>query len=54
MEAKKAEAKNILVRLPVPTIRKLDRAAKKNGRSRTSEVNLRIAESFRTQKGGVS
>lgn len=43
----KAEAKNILVRVPVPLLKRLDRAAKSQGRSRTSEVCLRLADSFK-------
>jgi hypothetical protein len=46
MELKKTEAKNILVRLPVPLVKKLDRAARQHGRSRTSEVTLRLSETF--------
>lgn len=50
----KQDTKNILVRVPVPLLRKLDKAAKAQGRSRTSEVCIRLADSLRGgKKSGV-
>lgn len=46
-EMKKTEARNILVRVPVPLLKKLDKAAKHQGRSRTSEVVIRLADSLK-------
>lgn len=46
----KLETKNILVRVPVSLLKKLDRAAKKEGRSRTSEVCLRLEASLRPKR----
>lgn len=47
---KLAEAKNILVRVPVGTLRKLDAAAKRQQRSRSAEVRLRLEDSLRQQR----
>jgi hypothetical protein len=49
---KKAEAKNILVRVPIPLLRKLDAAAKRQHRSRTAEVRVRLEESLKRPSPG--
>ena len=54
MDMQKPDAKNILVRVPVPLLKKLDKAAKAQGRSRTSEVCIRLADSLKSKKSGVA
>jgi len=46
----KQAKKNILVSVPVPLLKKLDTAARKQMRSRTSEVCLRLEQSLKAQK----
>jgi predicted DNA-binding protein len=53
MTAKKAEAKNILVRVPVPLLKRLDAAAKRQQRSRAAEVRVRLEDSLRKQEVAV-
>ncbi len=50
MDMKKPEAKNILVRVPLPLLKKLDASAKRQHRSRTAEVRLRLEESLKKQE----
>lgn len=42
--------KNILVSVPVPLLKKLDSAARKESRSRTKEVCVRLERSLRESK----
>jgi hypothetical protein len=44
---KKAFAKPVLVRLSVPLLKKLDASAQAQRRSRTAEMNIRLAETFK-------
>jgi len=53
MDMKKPEAKNILVRVPLPLLKKLDASAKRQHRSRTAEVRLRLEESLKKQEAQV-
>ena len=42
--------KGVLVRLKEPVIKRLDVAAAKQGRSRNTEINIRLAESLGIKK----
>jgi hypothetical protein len=46
----KPPTKNILVSVPVPLLKKLDTSARKQMRSRTKEVCLRLELSLKAQK----
>lgn len=46
----KPPTKNILVNVPIPLLKRLDAAARKDGRSRTKEVCVRLERSLTTPK----
>jgi hypothetical protein len=46
---KKIESKQVLIRVPVPLLKKLDVAAARQRRSRAAEVCLRLTESLKKQ-----
>lgn len=52
---KKSETKQVLIRVPVPLLKKVDAAAKAQQRSRTAEVCRRLEQSLSSKKpGGVT
>lgn len=51
---KKPDAKNILIRVPVPLLKRIDAAARAQSRSRTAEVCVRLAESLKAKKSEVA
>lgn len=51
---KKTDDKQVLIRLPVPLVKRLDAAAKKQQRSRTAEIRIRLAESLAARKAGAT
>lgn len=46
------QSKKILLALPQPLLRRLDAAAKRSERSRTAEVKVRLADSFKAERKG--
>jgi hypothetical protein len=44
---KKVETKQVLIRMPAPLLKRIDAAATAQQRSRTAEVCIRLAESFK-------
>lgn len=46
----KTEFKSILIRVPVPLLKRLDAAARTQQRSRTKEVCVRLAASLKAAK----
>lgn len=47
---KKIESKQVLLRVPAPLLKRVDAAARDQGRSRTAEVCMRLNESLRTER----
>lgn len=54
MKKKQAERVPVLVRVPPALLKKLDAASAAQGRSRTSEVCIRLAQTFKVDKAGAS
>lgn len=54
---KRVESRQVLLRVPAPLLKRVDAAAKDQGRSRTAEVCMRLTESLRVErqaKAGVA
>lgn len=50
----KIEDKQVLVRLPVTLVKRLDGEAKKQDRTRAAEIRIRLADSLKSKRSGAA